>query len=84
MRDLDMEVDGRMKLGEAHELATRLETAIENEVGPDIEVETHIEPMEAPNHGRDADPARRRARRGLSKLATAEGRMRDIHEVRVR
>ena len=41
-----MEVDGRMKLGEAHELATRLETAIEDEVGPDIEVETHIEPME--------------------------------------
>ena len=53
---LDMEVDGRMSLGEAHELATRLETAIEDEVGPDIEVETHIEPMETREiHGRDAD-----------------------------
>ena len=72
---LDMEVDGRMGLGEAHELATRLETAIEDEVGPDIEVETHIEPMETREiHGRDADPALiARIAQALSTIAAGAG-----------
>jgi cation diffusion facilitator family transporter len=83
---LDMEVDGRMGLGDAHELATRLETAIEDEVGPDIEVETHIEPMETREiHGRDADPALVvRIAEALSKKAAVQGSVRNIHEVRVR
>ena len=54
---LDLEVDGRMSLGEAHEIASHLEDSIANELGPDIEVETHIEPMEIRElNGRDADP----------------------------
>lgn len=83
---LDMEVDGRMSLGEAHELATRLETAIEDEIGPDIEVETHIEPMETREiHGRDADPALiEKIAEALSKIAAQRGRARNIHDVRVR
>jgi cation diffusion facilitator family transporter len=82
---LDMEVDGHMPLGSAHELATRLETAIEDEVGPDIEVETHIEPMETREiHGRDADPDRvEKIARALSRNAEG-GKLRDIHDVRVR
>ena len=83
---LDIEVDGRMSLGEAHELATRLETAIENEVGPDIEVETHIEPMETREiHGRDADPALiEKIAQALSDNAARRGELRNIHDVRVR
>jgi len=83
---LDMEVDGRMSLGEAHELATRLERAIEDEIGPDIEVETHIEPMETREiHGRDADPALiTQIVEALSKIAVRRGRVRNIHDVRVR
>ena len=83
---LDIEVDGRMSLGDAHEFATRLETAIENEVGPHIEVETHIEPMETREiHGRDADPALiERIARALSDIAEKRGRLRNIHDVRVR
>jgi divalent metal cation (Fe/Co/Zn/Cd) transporter len=83
---LDMEVDGRMGLGEAHELATRLETAIEDEVGPDIEVETHIEPMETREiHGRDADPELiARIAQVLSDNAARRGQLRNIHDVRVR
>ncbi|MGD0719781.1 MAG: cation diffusion facilitator family transporter [Roseiarcus sp.] len=82
---LDMEVDGRMALGEAHELATSLETAIKNEVGPDIEVETHIEPMETREiSGHDAEPALvRTIARSLADGA-GRGRLRDIHDVRVR
>ena len=41
----DLEVDGLMALLEAHELATQLEDAIRSEVGPDVEVESHIEPQ---------------------------------------
>jgi cation diffusion facilitator family transporter len=83
---LDMEVDGRMSLGEAHEIATRLETAIEDEIGPDIEVETHIEPMETREiHVRDAEPALiEKIAEALSKIAAQRGRVRNIHDVRVR
>jgi cation diffusion facilitator family transporter len=83
---LDMEVDGRLSLAEAHELATRLETAIEDEVGPDIEVETHIEPMETREiHGRDADSALIvQITQTLSDNAALRGQLRNIHDVRVR
>jgi cation diffusion facilitator family transporter len=83
---LDMEVDGRMKLREAHEFATRLETAIENEIGPDIEVETHIEPMETSEvNGRDADAEMiGKVGEALSKTAAERGQLQNIHDVRVR
>ena len=53
---LDIEVDGRMSLAAAHQIASKLETAIEEELGNDTEVETHIEPLEAQGLlGEDAD-----------------------------
>ncbi len=53
---LDVEVDGRMSLAAAHQIASKLEHAIQEELGPDTEVETHIEPLEAQGLlGRDAD-----------------------------
>jgi divalent metal cation (Fe/Co/Zn/Cd) transporter len=42
---LDCEVDGAMPLGEAHEVASHLEAAIRAEIGAEIEVETHLEPL---------------------------------------
>ena len=52
---LDIEVDGRMNLAAAHQIATRLETSIREEFGDGTEVETHIEPLEAQGLlGRDA------------------------------
>ncbi|WP_370673652.1 cation-efflux pump [Pleomorphomonas sp. PLEO] len=42
---LDCEVDGAMPLGEAHDVASRLEAAIRAEIGAEIEVETHLEPL---------------------------------------
>ena len=55
---VDLELDARMPHGEAHEIASGLEAAIRDELGPDIEVDTHIEPMEIDElAGRDADPA---------------------------
>ena len=42
---LHIEVDGRMSIGAAHAKASKLESAIRAELGPEIEVETHIEPL---------------------------------------
>ena len=54
----DLEVEGSMPLGEAHETATILEDAIRSELGSDAEVESHIEPQpERMLEGHDAASA---------------------------
>jgi len=83
---LDLEVDGKLTLRAAHELADGLESAIAGEIGPGVEVETHIEPLQAQDaHGREAMPERAQAVTiALAEIA-AEGRViRDVHDVRVR
>ena len=83
---LDLEVDGRLSLRAAHEMADALESAIESELGVGVEVETHIEPLQPQDvTGREALPERVGAVSiALSELA-AEGRVvRDVHDVRVR
>ena len=57
---LDLEVDGALPLGAAHEIASGLEQAIRDELGPQVEVDTHIEPLQAV----DRAGARRRWRAG--------------------
>jgi len=83
---LDLEVDGALTLAAAHEIASGLEAAVRDELGPDVEVESHIEPMQVHRlAGRDAAPARVEAvRAALAALAAADGALRDIHDVRVR
>jgi cation diffusion facilitator family transporter len=83
---LDLEVDGRMRIREAHEVATRLELAIDEEFGGGVEVETHIEPMETRElAGRDADPALTAAlAESLARHATDMKLLRDVHDVRLR
>lgn len=83
---LDLEVDGRMAHGAAHEIATMLEHAIREELGDDIEVDTHIEPMEiAELEGRDAAPAdARRIEAALERIAARDVAVTDVHDVRVR
>jgi cation diffusion facilitator family transporter len=83
---LDLEVDGRMSLRKAHEAADGLEQAIAHELGEEVEVDTHIEPLQTQDaHGREAPPERVQAvLMALAELA-AEGRIiRDVHDVRVR
>ncbi len=56
---LDLEVDGGLSLARAHEIADGLEAALRDELGPEVEVETHIEPLQIQGlAGRDA-PAER-------------------------
>jgi cation diffusion facilitator family transporter len=83
---LDLEVDGSLPLSRAHEIADGLEQAVRDELGLEVEVETHIEPLQTRGvPGRDAPDERVTAvRRALSELARKLGAVRDIHDVRVR
>lgn len=83
---LDFEVDGRMSLGAAHALATKLEAAIRDEFGEEIEVDTHIEPLRVGALAGE-DESREVAARiagWLSDTAARIGSVQDIHSVRVR
>jgi len=83
---LDLEVDGKLRIGKAHEIASVLETAVREELGPDVEVETHIEPMQSHGlAGRDADASRvNEVRAALTEIAAEIGPIENIHDVRVR
>jgi cation diffusion facilitator family transporter len=82
---IDLEVDGEMPLTRAHDIAHELERQIRDEFGADVEVDTHIEPLEPElPFGTDAAPERAEAiREALSRFA-ADGAIHDIHNVRVR
>lgn len=83
---LDVEVDGRMSLGSAHIVASRLEEAIRLELGADTEVETHIEPLVTENlAGQDVDAAIiADVARSLTRHAGQIGTISHVHSVRVR
>lgn len=83
---VDLEIDGSQPLATAHEVASRLEDAIRHELGPEVEVETHIEPLPADVlAGRDAEPARiAEVRALLSSLAAELPALGEVHDVRVR
>jgi len=82
----DLEVDGMLPLAAAHETASRLEQAIREELGPEVEVETHIEPLPAPLlAGRDAAAARvAEIREALASLANGLAGLGEVHYVRAR
>jgi cation diffusion facilitator family transporter len=83
---LDLEVDGSLALSAAHDIATKLETAIRDELGPDVEVETHLEPLQLIGvAGREASAARVAAVQAeLSELSAKLEFVREVHDVRVR
>src|SRR6202047_3822150 len=56
---IDLEVDAEMALNAAHDIAHHLERSIRDEFGADVEVDTHIEPLEPElPFGTDAAPDR--------------------------
>jgi len=83
---LDLEVEGAQPLGDAHDTASRLEQALRDELGSEVEVETHIEPLPADVlSGRDAAAARiAEVREALAALAAEIPDLAEIHDVRVR
>jgi cation diffusion facilitator family transporter len=82
---IDLEVDGDMALTAAHDVAQELERNILEEFGEDVEVDTHIEPLEPElPMGTDAAPERVEAIAGALSRIAADGAISDIHSVRVR
>ena len=67
-------------------MASSLEQALRDELGPDVEVETHIEPLPADVlAGRDAAAERvAEVRAVLNAQAAAHAGLYEIHDVRVR
>jgi cation diffusion facilitator family transporter len=82
---IDLEVDGDMTLTAAHDIAAEFERNIREEFGADVEVDTHIEPLEPElPFGTDAAPERiETIAAALSRFA-ADTAIHDIHNVRVR
>jgi len=83
---LDLEVNGRLSLREAHAMADALESEIAAELGASVEVDTHIEPLHPHRaSGREAPPERVKAVEiALAELAAEGQALRDVHKVRVR
>ncbi|MGA2893304.1 MAG: cation-efflux pump [Xanthobacteraceae bacterium] len=82
----DLEVDGAQPLVAAHEIASGLEEALREELGPNVEVDTHIEPLPADIlAGHDAGPARvAEVSEVLTALASELPDLGEVHDVRVR
>jgi cation diffusion facilitator family transporter len=82
----DLEVDGTQPLAAAHEVASRLEEALREELGPDVEVEPQSEPLPADVlAGRDASSGRLgEVREALAALAAEIPDLGEVHDVRVR
>jgi len=82
---IDLEVDGEMALTAAHDIAHELERNIRDEFGEDVEVDTHIEPLEPELPlGAEAAPERVEAIKAALSRFAADGAINDIHSVRVR
>jgi cation diffusion facilitator family transporter len=82
---IDLEVDGEMALISAHDIAHEFERHIRDEFGHDVEVDTHIEPLEPElPAGTDAAPERVEAIKAALSGFAADGAIHDVHNVRVR
>jgi divalent metal cation (Fe/Co/Zn/Cd) transporter len=82
----DLEVDGAMRLAEAHDVATALETALEKELGPEAEIDTHIEPMHMRGlEGEEANAGDRdTVEHWLRRFAAEIPNLNDVHNIRIR
>ena len=82
----DLELDRDLDFTTAHDVATALETAISEELGDEVEVESHIEPLHIAGLSGEEVPAQvhDRIETRLKELAQDLGMLGDIHDVRVR
>lgn len=83
---LDLEVDGRLPVAKGHAIASDLERAIAQELGPNVEVETHLEPLVI--HGLRGHNVSGETvecvTSALKRRAAETESVREIHDVRVR
>ncbi|MFN2489786.1 MAG: cation diffusion facilitator family transporter [Actinomycetota bacterium] len=70
-----------VSLEEAHDLSDAIETSVVRELGRDVRVDTHIEPLEGPAPGHDVTVERPELVASIKELAEREHEVIDCHEV---
>ena len=70
-----------MSLEEAHDLSDRVEKAVTDELGPDVRVDSHMEPLRAAEFGRDITEERQDIVATVREAAMQEPDVLDCHEV---
>lgn len=80
---LHAKVRAGISLEDAHSLSDEVEASVTEEVGPDVRVDTHIEPLETTASGRDVTDARADVVSSLRRFALEEADVVDCHEVLV-
>lgn len=68
-------------LEEAHDLSERVEAAVARELGPNVRVDTHIEPLEPTSFGRDVTGSREDLVASIRAIALREPDVLDCHEI---
>jgi cation diffusion facilitator family transporter len=72
-----------MSLEEAHDLSERVEEAVTSELGPDVRVDSHMEPLRSTEFGRDVTSEREEIVSSVRGAALKEPDVLDCHEVLV-
>jgi divalent metal cation (Fe/Co/Zn/Cd) transporter len=82
----DLEVNGEQRIGDAHRTASASERTIHWDLGDEIEVESHIEPLLVDAVTGTALPWQkyREIRDTIEALAEATNNLNDAHDIRVR
>jgi cation diffusion facilitator family transporter len=78
---LHAKVQPGLSLVEAHEIADRVEAEVLAELGDDVRVDSHIEPLAPTVLGRDATEERADLVESIRQLASEEADVLDCHEV---
>ena len=78
---LHAKTEGGTPLEAAHELSDRIESIVATELGPNVRVDTHIEPMRTTAHSRDVTSTRADVVETVERLALEEEDMLDCHEI---
>lgn len=80
---LHAKVAGSTSLKDAHDVADRIEDAIVGELGAEVRVDAHIEPLETTSFARDVTTERPDVAAAVQEIAIAEPDVLDCHEVLV-
>jgi cation diffusion facilitator family transporter len=80
---LHAKVDPATTLGRSHELADAVEAEVVRELGPGVRVDSHIEPLEPTDQGRDVTDERADLVDGVCRIASMEPDVLGCHDVLV-
>lgn len=80
---LHAKVDAGTSVAQAHDLSDRVEEGVRAELGPDVRVDTHIEPLQPTSFGRDVTEQRPDVVASVRRAASEESDVVDCHEILV-